>query len=349
MFRWRTLVCGGLLVLSSLVAGSSSHAQTTCENMALRGTDGRITEVYSCQDSDGVWRPAQPPSRTIKNSKTATGPFGAGLHEDLTVTLSLQCPGGGQVQTSILLSDHWRTKAELDTAFRAAEAGTSCFASADVKVAYAKLMKVAQENDATFPGVVRYALSGEAGQDAQRLTPQQPAQTSASRSPETTVQKQLETSILYAAFSNHKRGNFAVAFKLFQHLAQLGIPTAQNKLGTMYENGDGVPKDAAEAVHWYRLAAQQGSHQAQHNLGLAYSKGNGVPQEFAKAVHWYRLAAQQGFAASQAQLGKAYLLGEGVPVDLTEGKRLLRLAARQGDEAAQNGLRVLGDSGYLDR
>ena len=34
---------------------------------------------------------------------------------------------------------------------------------------------------------------------------------------------------------------------------------AQFNLGVMYANGDGVPKDAAEAVKWYRKAADQGT------------------------------------------------------------------------------------------
>ena len=36
----------------------------------------------------------------------------------------------------------------------------------------------------------------------------------------------------------------------------------------MYGNGEGVLKDDAEAVHWYRLAADQGNASAQNNLGV---------------------------------------------------------------------------------
>ena len=34
----------------------------------------------------------------------------------------------------------------------------------------------------------------------------------------------------------------------------------------MYTDGEGVAKDYAQAVHWFRLAAAQGDPQAQHNL-----------------------------------------------------------------------------------
>ena len=49
----------------------------------------------------------------------------------------------------------------------------------------------------------------------------------------------------------------------------------------MYDQGVGVPQDAAEAVAWYRRAAEQGDARAQYNLGGMYRKGRGVPQDAA--------------------------------------------------------------------
>ncbi len=71
----------------------------------------------------------------------------------------------------------------------------------------------------------------------------------------------------------------------------------------MYDNGQGVPEDDAEAVRWYRLAADQGNATAQFNLGVMYDTGRGVPQDDAEAVRWYRLAADQGDADAQFNLG----------------------------------------------
>ena len=64
----------------------------------------------------------------------------------------------------------------------------------------------------------------------------------------------------------------------------------------MYEHGDGVPQDHAEATRLYRLAAEQGDARAQCNLGLMYEHGDGVPQDHAEAARLYRLAADQGDA-----------------------------------------------------
>ena len=74
----------------------------------------------------------------------------------------------------------------------------------------------------------------------------------------------------------------------------------------MYDNGEGVPQDYAEAVKWYRLAAEQGNAKAQYNLAVMYDNGEGVPQDYAEAVKWYRLAAEQGDAKAQHSVGRKY-------------------------------------------
>ena len=45
---------------------------------------------------------------------------------------------------------------------------------------------------------------------------------------------------------------------------------AQNNLGEMYANGQGVSKNEKEATKWTRLAASQGYALAQANLGTMY-------------------------------------------------------------------------------
>ena len=60
--------------------------------------------------------------------------------------------------------------------------------------------------------------------------------------------------------------------------AEKGDATAQSDLGAMYAAGDGVAKDEAEAVKWWRKAAEQGDALAQYNLGNMYADGRGVPK-----------------------------------------------------------------------
>ena len=57
------------------------------------------------------------------------------------------------------------------------------------------------------------------------------------------------------------------------------MPRRGASWGLMYSNGEGVPKNDAEAVRWYRMAAEQGDTQAQVNLGVMYSNGEGIPKD----------------------------------------------------------------------
>ena len=67
---------------------------------------------------------------------------------------------------------------------------------------------------------------------------------------------------------------------------------AQYRLGYMYGTGQGVPKDDATAVSWYRKAAGQGHARAQYNLGAAYANGTGVIQNKETAAEWFFKAGQ---------------------------------------------------------
>lgn len=77
-------------------------------------------------------------------------------------------------------------------------------------------------------------------------------------------------------------------------LAQQGHPVAQFNLGVKYDFGQGVEKDPAHAVRWYRLAAAQGHGGAQFNLGGMYFEGLGVQRDLVRATMWFTLSAEAG-------------------------------------------------------
>ena len=62
----------------------------------------------------------------------------------------------------------------------------------------------------------------------------------------------------------------------------------------MYDLGEGVKQDYAEAIKWYRLVAGQDNADAQNGLGTMYINGDGVPQDYAEALKWFQVAAEQG-------------------------------------------------------
>ena len=61
--------------------------------------------------------------------------------------------------------------------------------------------------------------------------------------------------------------------------AEAGDAESQVELGLRYDKGEGVAKDHAEAVKWYRKAAEQNYAEAQYNLGVCYYKGEGVAKD----------------------------------------------------------------------
>ena len=70
-----------------------------------------------------------------------------------------------------------------------------------------------------------------------------------------------------------------------------GDAGAQFDLGKNYETGRiGLPKDFAQAEHWYREAAGQGDPYAQASLGILFNFGKGVPKDDVQALMWYELA-----------------------------------------------------------
>jgi uncharacterized protein len=123
--------------------------------------------------------------------------------------------------------------------------------------------------------------------------------------------------------------------------AERGDAQAQCDLGDCYLRGEGVTRNAVEAVKWYRKAAQQGFAQAQCYLGLSYEFGNGVTKNAVEAVKWYRMAAEQGNAQAQANLGMCYYNGNGVAKDEVEAVKWYRKAADQGHEIAKEELKAL--------
>ena len=121
------------------------------------------------------------------------------------------------------------------------------------------------------------------------------------------------------------------SIEALQTRANAGDAYAQNNIGVMYANGQGVPQDDVEAAVWYRQAAEQGHAMAQNNIGVLYTSGQGVPQDDVEAVAWYRQAAEQGHAAAQYNLGVTYYNGDRVPQDDVEAYLWANLAATYAD------------------
>jgi TPR repeat protein len=144
----------------------------------------------------------------------------------------------------------------------------------------------------------------------------------------------------YSAYQNKE---YATALKEWEPLAKKGDSAAQNNLGWMYKNGQGVKRDMAKAAAWYLKAAAQGNAHSQKNIGDMYKKGEGVKKNIAEAIKWYGKAAEQGDKDGQAALGDMYNLGLGMQKDTSAAANWYRKAAEQGHIGAQT---ILGEMYY---
>jgi uncharacterized protein len=136
------------------------------------------------------------------------------------------------------------------------------------------------------------------------------------------------------SFRCYTASDFAGAFEWCRRAADGELAWAQYNLGLMYQKGEGVARNEAEAAHWYRLAAAQGFAEAQQRLADLYYLGRGIPRSYTQAALWYRRAAEQGNARAQFQLGHLYDVGLGIEHDYTQYRYWTRMAAEQKHEEA---------------
>ena len=89
-----------------------------------------------------------------------------------------------------------------------------------------------------------------------------------------------------------------------------------------FDKGQGVAKDDAEAIKWYRLAAAQGIAQAQTNIGVMYAQGQGVAQDNVRAYMWFEVVAESGDA--DAIKNRDIAAKKITPPQIAEAKKLAR-------------------------
>ena len=97
-----------------------------------------------------------------------------------------------------------------------------------------------------------------------------------------------------------ERGELHIANREFKSMADLGDTEAMVRLGLLYSEGRGTPRDYLEARGWYRRAADLGDRRAMYLLGTLYGEGKGVTQDYLEALRWYvRATAKRELDASR--------------------------------------------------
>jgi TPR repeat protein len=112
------------------------------------------------------------------------------------------------------------------------------------------------------------------------------------------------------------RGDYKGALAVWQPLAEGGDVSMQLLVGSIYDYGQGVPQDDAEAVKWYERAATQGSAKGQYQAGAVYARSAQV-KDPVQGYKWLTIAArtlksgpQGGITADQATTLRTLLEAE---------------------------------------
>lgn len=130
----------------------------------------------------------------------------------------------------------------------------------------------------------------------------------------------------------YEKGNYQAAFQIFMTLAEAGKVKAQISIACMYESGEGVQKDLAKAVKWYRLAAEQGHPVAQNNLAVALLDTD--PKE---AIQWLFAAAENNFPFAQSMLGDIYCGFYNLPLNILDSMNNISEAVKWYQKAGKGG------------
>ena len=160
-----------------------------------------------------------------------------------------------------------------------------------------------------------------------------------------------------------KVGETAKAVVSFEYAAENGHAMAQWKLGRMYAEGEGVPRDDLRAFEYFRRIADShaddypGTPQARFvanafvALGHYYLEGipkTEIKRDPVRAREMFAYAASYfGDADAQYNLGRLYLDGVGAPQDSKQAARWLGLSAHKGQVQAQALLGAMLFSGEL--
>lgn len=88
---------------------------------------------------------------------------------------------------------------------------------------------------------------------------------------------------------------------LLETAAKGGVADAHFRLGKIYHDALGVPRDYALALEHYTAAARRGVPEAQHNIGSMLVSARGVKRDFVEGLAWLILAEQSGAASTAPQ------------------------------------------------
>ncbi len=137
--------------------------------------------------------------------------------------------------------------------------------------------------------------------------------------------------------------DYEKARKYHLQAAMGGERRSMMDLGTIHENGMGVPEDLIEAARWYEWSAKYGYGPAQHNFAIMLETGEAGRTDLVEAYMWYELAAI--YSAEVLPETKGNL--DNPPTDSAMGMLAVRLTPAQRAEARARTKKFVARTGPL--
>jgi len=127
---------------------------------------------------------------------------------------------------------------------------------------------------------------------------------------------------------------------------------AYDFVAEMYQKGEELPKDDAEAVQWWQKAALRGDADAQVSLAVIFLNGKGVPQDLVQGRHWCDELEKKHDSRGSYCLGYIRQHGLGGDLDAAAARKLYAKAALDHYPPAMKalaGMEAKGEGGKVDR
>ena len=118
---------------------------------------------------------------------------------------------------------------------------------------------------------------------------------------------------------------------LFRRGCRGGDAEACWSLGSLYRDGVGVPKNAAEAARWLSLSCDGDAKLGCSQYAALLDSGRGIPADPARALALLTGGCDRGRPSACADLAMDYFEGHSVPRDPTKGMALLERGCQLGD------------------
>jgi len=135
-------------------------------------------------------------------------------------------------------------------------------------------------------------------------------------------------------------------------LSPWAITKAYELLADMYQQGEALPHDQAEALRWWQKAASRGDTDVELALALIFLEGNGVPQDVAQGRHWCQELQQQHKSEGAYCFGYIYQHGLEGAADAAKARKFYTQAIAGHYVPAMRalaGMEARGEGGKIDR